>query len=85
MTPHTNVKREIKNNAGPGQEHSPTLDRARQITQSNERRAEVMGFIRAMKLRGNNSLVGIANELNRRGIPALRGGQWSATQVSRLI
>ncbi|MFC5553108.1 recombinase family protein [Methylobacterium iners] len=38
-----------------------------------------------MRRRGNTLLVGIADELNRRGIPAPRGGQWSATQVARVL
>ncbi|MBX9930175.1 MAG: recombinase family protein [Methylobacterium sp.] len=42
-------------------------------------------MISAMRARGTTTLVGLANELNKRGIPAPRGGQWTATQVSRLL
>jgi hypothetical protein len=31
------------------------------------------------------SLSGIARELNRRGIPAQRGGPWQAAQVRRVL
>jgi hypothetical protein len=34
---------------------------------------------------GISTVRGIADELNRRGIPAPRGGQWSHTQVFRLF
>lgn len=62
-----------------------TVEPAKQIASASERRAEVLALIKTMKLRGNTTLTGIANELNRRGIPALRGGQWTATQVSRVL
>lgn len=32
-----------------------------------------------------SSFTGIATELNRRGIPARRGGEWSAKQVERVL
>ena len=40
--------------------------------------------LRDLEAAGVRSLVGIAAALNAQGIPAPRGGQWSATQVSRV-
>ncbi|WP_156387615.1 recombinase family protein [Methylobacterium sp. Leaf399] len=85
MSHRSNVQREIEKDTGSNQEHTSTQNRAQQSSDINDRRAGVLNLIKAMKLRGNTSLVGIANELNKRGIPALRGGQWTATQVSRIL
>ena len=35
--------------------------------------------------RGITTLRGIAGELNRRGFPTARGGEWTATQVMRVL
>jgi DNA invertase Pin-like site-specific DNA recombinase len=50
-----------------------------------KRRQDLMPIIEAIKAAGITSLRGIADELNARGIPAPRGGQWSITQVFRLL
>ena len=50
-----------------------------------KRRQDLMPIIEAIKASGITSLRGIAEELNARGIPAPRGGQWSITQVFRLL
>lgn len=64
---------------------TPAFRRAEQMAIANKRRAEILPLISAMRARGTTTLVGLANELNKRGIPAPRGGQWTATQVSRLL
>lgn len=69
----------------PAPHPAPTFGRAEQIALANKRRAELLPLINAMRARGTRSLVGLAKELNKRGIPAPRGGQWTATQVSRLL
>lgn len=66
-------------------DHITPVRQAKRKIPVNERRAEVLALIKAMKLRGNTTLAGIAKELNERGVPALRGGQWTATQVSRVL
>lgn len=50
------------------------------------RRAEDLGpVIAELHAAGTVSLSGIATAFNRQGIPAARGGQWSAAQVSRVL
>jgi len=49
-----------------------------------KRAADVQPIIEAIKAEGVTSLNGIAASLNERGIPAARGGQWSAMQIKRL-
>jgi DNA invertase Pin-like site-specific DNA recombinase len=41
--------------------------------------------IEDIKASGTISFNGIANALNQRGIPTVRSGKWSATQVSRIL
>jgi hypothetical protein len=41
--------------------------------------------IQELQVAGCESLRGIAAGLEERGIPAARGGKWSAVQVSRLL
>ena len=54
-------------------------------TRAAKRREDLMPVIEAIKASGVTTVRGIADELNRRGIPAPRGGQWSHTQVFRLL
>jgi hypothetical protein len=42
-------------------------------------------MVKELKAAGCVSLRVIAAELDARGIPAARGGKWSAVQVSRLL
>lgn len=42
-------------------------------------------IIEAIRAEGTSSLRGIATVLNSRGIPAARGGSWSAGQVRRIV
>jgi DNA invertase Pin-like site-specific DNA recombinase len=47
--------------------------------------AQVLPVIDAIRGEGVTSLLGIAGELNRRGILTARGGQWYATTVRNLL
>jgi DNA invertase Pin-like site-specific DNA recombinase len=47
--------------------------------------AQVLPVIGAIRYDGVTSLLGIAGELNRRGILTARGGQWYATTVRNLL
>jgi DNA invertase Pin-like site-specific DNA recombinase len=46
---------------------------------------QVAPVVAAIRAEGTTSLLGIANELNRRGILAPAGGRWWATSVSNLL
>jgi len=50
-----------------------------------KRTQDLAPIIRDIQARGAGSLNGIAAALNQRGIPAARGGQWSAVQVMRVL
>jgi Recombinase len=50
-----------------------------------ERAADIAPVIAEQKAAGATSLRAIAAGLNERGIPTARGGEWSATQVMRVI
>lgn len=52
---------------------------------AQRRAADLLPVIAAIKAEGSTSLHQIAAGLNQRGIPAARGGMWSATQVSRTL
>jgi hypothetical protein len=41
--------------------------------------------VKELQASGAVTLVAIADGLNERGVPTARGGQWSATQVMRLL
>ena len=47
--------------------------------------ADIMPTIRELQAGGAESLRAIAAGLEERGIPAARGGKWSAVQVARLL
>jgi DNA invertase Pin-like site-specific DNA recombinase len=55
--------------------------RAKTVT----RAADVMPIVKELQAAGCESLRAIAEGLDERGIPAARGGKWSATQVMRLL
>ncbi|GJE14477.1 hypothetical protein FOHLNKBM_5552 [Methylobacterium longum] len=63
-----------------GQVHS----RARQTQRAEERALDLAPVIARVRAEGAVSLRQIAAALNGRGIPAARGGAWSATQVRRV-
>jgi DNA invertase Pin-like site-specific DNA recombinase len=52
---------------------------------ANRRAADLSPMIQELVEAGANSYAQIALELNRAGIPAARGGDWSATQVGRVL
>lgn len=47
--------------------------------------SDVIPVIQAIQSAGVTTLMGIAEKLNHRGIPAPRGGSWSPVQVSRVL
>jgi DNA invertase Pin-like site-specific DNA recombinase len=49
------------------------------------RAADIMPTVKELQAAGCESLRAIATGLEERGIPAARGGKWSAVQVSRLL
>jgi DNA invertase Pin-like site-specific DNA recombinase len=59
--------------------------RARRTTLAGERAADLQPIIADVQVTGVRSLRVIAAGLNQRGIPAARGGAWSAVQVKRLL
>jgi DNA invertase Pin-like site-specific DNA recombinase len=61
------------------------LGLAARRTQSTEFRNQMMPIIQGIKVSGITTVRGITDELNRRGIPTMRGRHWSATQVFRVI
>jgi DNA invertase Pin-like site-specific DNA recombinase len=64
-----------------------TIAGARQVRTEKAagRRAEVLPVIEAIKAEGNTSLRQIAAALNERGIATAKGGEWTATQVMRVL
>jgi DNA invertase Pin-like site-specific DNA recombinase len=50
-----------------------------------KRTADLLPIIREVQASGTQTLRGIAEVLNSRGIPAARGGGWSAVQVGRIL
>jgi DNA invertase Pin-like site-specific DNA recombinase len=53
--------------------------------QAAQRAADVMPIVKDLQAGGATSLRAIAAGLEERGIPAARGGKWSAVQVARLL
>jgi DNA invertase Pin-like site-specific DNA recombinase len=49
------------------------------------RASDLLATVRELQAAGCESLRAIAEGLDARGIPAARGGKWSAVQVSRLL
>ncbi len=49
------------------------------------RRGDLLPVIDGLRGKGAISLRAIADGLNRAGLPAARGGQWSAVQVKRIL
>lgn len=58
--------------------------RRSQAARADARLADLMPVLDELRMAGVTSLGGIARALNVRGIPAARGGVWTATQVRRL-
>ncbi len=59
--------------------------RAARTKIATERTADLAPIIADIRAAGVVSLRAIAADLNRRGIPAPRGGAWSAVQVKRIL
>ena len=62
-----------------------SLGRAARTTKALRRAIDLLPVIDSLRAEGASSLRQIANRLNERGIPAARGGEWSAVQVARVI
>lgn len=58
---------------------------AKRSAASASRSNDLAPVIREIKSAGAQSLRQIAHELNTRGVPTARGGEWSAVQVQRVI
>jgi DNA invertase Pin-like site-specific DNA recombinase len=52
---------------------------------ASERAADIKPHIEELRAAGAESLQAIAGGLNKRGIPAAKGGSWSAAQVYRVL
>jgi DNA invertase Pin-like site-specific DNA recombinase len=63
--------------------HSASLEARR--AKAAERRSDLLPMLDDIRQSGITSLLGIAAELNERGVTTMRGGEWTATQVSRLL
>lgn len=59
--------------------------RAARTAKSDERASDLRPIIEDIRSSGMVSLGAIARELNARGIPTARGGEWSPMQVSRVL
>jgi hypothetical protein len=55
------------------------------VKQARNRALDLAATIQELQAAGCESLRAIAAGLEERGIPAARGGKWSAAQVSRLL
>ena len=53
--------------------------------QARSRAMDLAPTVKELQAGGRESLRAIAAGLDERGIPAARGGKWSAVQVSRLL
>jgi DNA invertase Pin-like site-specific DNA recombinase len=71
----------IARHAAKGTQASATVRSAT----ARERAADILPVIQEVRAEGVTTLAGIAGTLNARGIPAPRGGNWSAVQVSRVL
>src|SRR3954454_13366094 len=58
---------------------------AAQRARAQARASDLANTVKELQAAGCESLRAIATELDARGIPAARGGKWSAVQVSRLL
>lgn len=67
--------------------HDRTANRAGEINRklADQRAAKLLPAIRAIQASGVNTLQGLADALNARGIHTARGGQWHPTTVRNLL
>jgi DNA invertase Pin-like site-specific DNA recombinase len=61
------------------------LGRAAVAVRAAARALELAGTIKALQASGAKSLRAIAAGLNAQGVPAAKGGEWSAAQVARVL
>lgn len=71
----------IASQATKGAKASAAVRRCR----AQKRAGDLLPVIQALQAQIGASLRSLAQALNERGIPAARGGQWSATQVQRVL
>lgn len=71
----------IEDHSGLGRERSALIRSAKAISLAGDR----LEIIDAIRAEGVSSLRGIARALNDRTVPAPRGGEWCAGQVSRVL
>jgi histidinol dehydrogenase len=62
-----------------------TASRTIRVEKANRKAADVAQIIADVQASGASSLRQIAAALNDRGIPAARGGEWTAIQVKRVV
>lgn len=78
-------------NGAPALDHAKLTAKVRQagrdaLRQAAAKRAmDLAPIIAELRAAGAESLQAIANGLNERTIPAAKGGNWSATQVARVL
>jgi hypothetical protein len=65
--------------------HGAAIGNGANVARAMKRIVDLEPVIRAIHGEGKTSLNQIAAVLNRRRIPAARGGKWSAVQVSRVL
>jgi DNA invertase Pin-like site-specific DNA recombinase len=58
---------------------------AAQRAKAQQRASDIAPIVKELQASGAVTLVAIAHGLNERSVPTARGGQWSATQVMRLL
>lgn len=63
----------------------PRAATATRVAAASAFRSDISEVIGDIQQAGHGTLRAIADELNKRGITARRGGQWSAKQVQRLL
>lgn len=68
-------------NAAAGRERAAETRTAK----AQSRAADLAPIVDEIRVAGIASAAGLAKELNRRGIPTARGGEWQTTQAQRLL
>ena len=71
----------IRSQASQGARASATVRRAT----AKKRAGDLLPVIESIRAEGATSLREIASSLSERGVPAARGGEWSAIQVRRVL
>ena len=66
-------------------EEAAALGRAAQISEADRFAANVLPIVESIRASGIDTLAGIAEALNARGIRSARGGRWQVSSVKNLI